>query len=281
MNEGKGAFTFNTVGSWPAVDVAPLPAMTGQYPFDRSAEPSYVSGGFTLNPRDGLVTLLAYTDGEEHFYDDNANGQRDANERFIDQGEPLVDANDNHQWDLGERYVDADGNGVWTAPNGQWDANAKVWTVAHLLYSGAPDPAAVSFSPSMFSVPRGTQQSVDVWVSDLNRNRLEAGATAAITRAGSKGLVSFVDSQLDLDAFGFELESRRLTNAAGTGPCDATSPVCTFRTVFGSWQHTRAGQLLLVGAPAADMTPASPDSITVTVAVKGTSASASVPGVFE
>ncbi|HEY8206437.1 MAG TPA: hypothetical protein VIG99_03080, partial [Myxococcaceae bacterium] len=73
-NIGKAAFTFSTRGgtgrAFP-VDVAPLPAAPNQDPNPRLAEPSYTAGSQTLNPRDGLVTIVAYVNGEEYFYDAN------------------------------------------------------------------------------------------------------------------------------------------------------------------------------------------------------------------
>lgn len=165
-NEGKGSFVFSTVGPFPAIDVAPMAADSAQYPFARAAEPPRMDGALQRNPRDGLVTILAYTDGEEHFYDDNANGQRDPTERFIDQGEPFIDANDNNQWDSGEFYADADGNNAWTPPNGTWDANTKIWTVAYLLYTDATDGSVSFFNPAASTFPRaGSRSSTCTWAT--------------------------------------------------------------------------------------------------------------------
>ncbi|MCC6332747.1 MAG: Ig-like domain-containing protein [Myxococcales bacterium] len=281
MNEGKGMLNLSTVGPFPALDVTPLPADSAQYPFPRLAEPSTMDGALTRNPRDGLVTILAYTDGEEHYYDDNSNGMRDSNERFIDQGEPFTDANDNNQWDPGEFYNDVDGSGGWTPANGTWDANAKVWTVAHVLYTDASRGSLAQFSPSSFTVGKGTQQFVDVYMPDLNLNHLEAGAGAAAARAASKGQIALVNLNLALDGFGFAFEARRLVNAAGTGPCDPTTPICSFRTLFGDWGRGYIGQLRLTGAATTDMTPAAPDTITVTTTVRGVAGAAAVSGTFQ
>jgi len=72
--EGVGVVNFSTIGVFPAIDVAPLPAAPLQYPYPRAAEPSRTDGALTRNPRDGLVSIIAYVQGEEHFYDDNSNG---------------------------------------------------------------------------------------------------------------------------------------------------------------------------------------------------------------
>jgi hypothetical protein len=281
MNEGKGTFTFNTVGPFPALDVPPLPADPGQYPYPRSAEPSVSAGALEWNPRDGLVTLLAYTDGEEHFYDDNANGQRDANERFIDQGEPLVDANDNNQWDPGEFYVDVDGNNAWTPANGVWDANSKIWTVSHLLYTGQAAGSNALFVPSTFDVPKGGFSVIDVYMPDLNLNHVEAGSNATASHTATKGSVMLQNLNLGLDGYGFELESRRLVNANGTGACDSTQLICTFRTLFRNWGRGYIGQLRVTGAAASDTNPPAPDMVTVTVTTRGVAEGAAISGIIQ
>jgi hypothetical protein len=281
MNEGKGTFTFSTVGPFPALDVPPLPADATQYPYARTAEPSAVAGALVQNPRDGLVTLLAYTDGEEHFYDDNANGQRDPTERFIDQGEPFVDANDNNVWDSGETYVDVDGSNMWTPPNGTWDANSKIWTVAHILYTGAVSPGRVEFIPSSFNVPKGTFTTIGLLMPDQNYNHVESGAVAMLSRVATKGAAALQNLNLGLDGYGFELEGRRLVNANGTGPCDATQSVCSFKTIFGDWFRGDVGELRVTGAPTTDMTAPQADTITVTVSVRGVAGSGLISGTIQ
>lgn len=75
------------------------------------------------NPRDGLVTIIATTKGEETFFDANGNGVYDSGEDFIDIGEPFIDSNDNEIWDDDEPYTDSDGNGRFTPPEPFDDAN--------------------------------------------------------------------------------------------------------------------------------------------------------------
>lgn len=71
-------------------------------------------GGYDLlehNPRDGWVTVLAVTQGEETFYDQNGNGVYDANEPFEDNGgEPFIDENDNGIYDDAETFTDMNAN---------------------------------------------------------------------------------------------------------------------------------------------------------------------------
>lgn len=121
------------------------------------------------NPRDGWVTVLAVTQGEEGFFDQNGNGIYDAGEKFIDTpGEPFLDADDNGVYNrpesfldlnldgiynLGEPFIDDNNNGrydsgdpffidvnhdtLWNGPNGAWDSSTLIWKQIKLLFSGA------------------------------------------------------------------------------------------------------------------------------------------------
>jgi len=75
------------------------------------------SNGYDLmepNPRDGWVTVLAVTQGEETFYDLNGNGVYDAGEPFDDNGgEPFIDENDNGIYDDAEEFTDSNSNGSY------------------------------------------------------------------------------------------------------------------------------------------------------------------------
>ncbi len=90
------------------------------------------------NPRDNLVTLIAVTNGQEGFKDDNGNGTWDVDEMFTDTTEPFVDGNDNGTWDPGEQYVDTNTNGLWDGKNQRWDKDTKVWAQERILWTGAP-----------------------------------------------------------------------------------------------------------------------------------------------
>src|SRR5262249_37547744 len=128
-DEGTANVPFSTRGPYQLMaDTDPLSADASQWPSPRVAEPSLFWSGRTRNPRDGLVTLIAFTRGEEYFDDNNQNGVWDSGERFIDQGELFVDANDNGLWDPGEDYFDANHNGVYDGPNGTYDSDTTVWT---------------------------------------------------------------------------------------------------------------------------------------------------------
>jgi len=70
-------------------------------------------------PADHLVTIMAYTLGEEEFSDSNGNGEFDDNDQpfpastdlFIDREEPFVDANRDGVFNSGDTIIDViDGN---------------------------------------------------------------------------------------------------------------------------------------------------------------------------
>lgn len=105
------------------------------------------------NPRDGLVTLIAVTGGEEPLlHDRNQNGQcDDPDDSFLSLGEPFIDRNDNGIYDYGEYFLDLDNNLDWTAPiNAQsnvpynivknecanWKKNTQIWKEEKILWTG-------------------------------------------------------------------------------------------------------------------------------------------------
>lgn len=76
------------------------------------------SGPYTLeapNPRDGWVSILVVTKGEEAFSDANGNGVYDTGEPFEDsRGEPYLDINDNGIYDDKEVFDDLNFDAAWT-----------------------------------------------------------------------------------------------------------------------------------------------------------------------
>lgn len=96
-------------------------------------EPSYVVGTTTYNPRDGIVTIVAATEGEEAWVDTNSNGRwdpsvgSDPQEPFSDLPEPFIDKNDNLVRDSNEEFIDVNGNQAWDRPNGKWDSKTTIW----------------------------------------------------------------------------------------------------------------------------------------------------------
>ncbi len=117
---------------------------TNRKPLDVDPDQSRAEGsrigndGKTKNPRDGLVTIIAYANGEEDFNDINLNGKKDPDEFAVDITEPYVDANDNGKYDQGEFYYDTNGNNVYDEGNGEWDNNTTIYTQTKLLLTGAP-----------------------------------------------------------------------------------------------------------------------------------------------
>ncbi len=247
-NEGTGAVVFSTVGAFPPQDVAPFAAIS-QWPHDRFAEPTTPGTSPARNPRDGMVTVLAYVRGEEFFQDDNSNGTHDPNEMFIDQGEAFVDANDNNVWDQGEVFIDdAPANNKWDAPNGVWDSATTIWTEAKILYTDVPVGALASISPATFSVAQNAFTDLEVFFPDRNMNVPQAAGTSFnFTFTGTRGSIGTVRPSTLLDSFGMSME-RRLIGVADGKDCAATTPICTFRTLFYSWGLGGVGTLRVVGA---------------------------------
>jgi hypothetical protein len=147
------------------------------------------------DPRTGVVTVIAVTQGEETFIDSNGNGLFDGPQEFnprdpeLDTPEPFIDhitlcnglpspapcpanpvnppvLSGNNQFDPADRFelfVDANGNGTWDRPNGVWDANKPIFATTTVLFTG-PTQLSVGVlqadgscfgNPSGFNVPDG------------------------------------------------------------------------------------------------------------------------------
>jgi hypothetical protein len=94
------------------------------------------SGGRVRNPRDGVVSLVAWVRGIPP-------GGIDV------RGEPFVDANDNGEWDTDEPYHDCNGDLNYDAPTGSPLAKACLWSTFKVVWSGkscaaTPCPAALA-----------------------------------------------------------------------------------------------------------------------------------------
>jgi hypothetical protein len=285
--EGYGNFVFNTIGGpFPAVDVTPLAAATQTFPGQRYAEPNYTMGGTTRNPRDGLVSMIAYVQGEEWFDDANQNGVQDGTEQFVDEGEPFVDNNDNGIYDPGEIYVDSNSNNQWDGPNGKWDQFTTVWTEYRLLYTDLVDPAQVQFVPTDYGtcpggVAKGTQQSVGVYLPDRNLNSLESMTSLSIAHIGTKGSVAFPGATTYLDGYGFGIQ-RLLTDVATQGTCvSGTSPICQYKVFFTDWSAGYYGTFVVTGAPITDTMGCISDTTTVTVQERSTAIGLTINGAIQ
>jgi hypothetical protein len=116
------------------------------------AEPTFTSPtGVVANPRQGVVTLIAFTTGAEACYGQVVNGAcmcgtspcpvcaANANTAcFTDLPEPFLDENDNGTWDPGEYFDDTNNNGTWDPANGQWDAQIEIWRSFRVVWASGP-----------------------------------------------------------------------------------------------------------------------------------------------
>lgn len=152
----------------------------GNGPWDVDPNPDEPSvtdeTGLIRNPRDGLVTLVAYASGEESYTDANGNGKYDEGEPFEDIGEPFADFNDNGSWDSGEPFVDVDGNKKYDGPNGRWDGTTKIWKAFKVLWTGKMKEGTEysGILPTSIDVPHKGSQSFTVKVVDQNLNPVSA-----------------------------------------------------------------------------------------------------------
>jgi len=147
-----------------------------------AGEPNHVDQGLIRNPRDGLLTLVFYTEGEEGYVDTNANGQHDEGEPFPghDLAEPFVDANDNGQYDPTEPFEDVDNNGEWSPANGVWDADTKIWVATHVMFTGRPHEGIDTsrFDPTGININNAGSQTLTLHLVDANHNPLASHGTS-------------------------------------------------------------------------------------------------------
>jgi hypothetical protein len=238
-----------------------------------------------------LVTLIAFTRGEEYFDDNNQNGVWDPGERFIDQGEPFVDANDDGLWNPGETYFDANHNGMYDGPNGVYDSNTTIWTEFRILYTGrpVPDTSHIWLIPGSFGscaggtgVPVGATVWLDAHFADLNLNRPQSdnvsySATLSSTTRGGASILSPM-----LDGYGFGMD--RLLVSAVAGPtfeqaCTPTTAICKWKVLFYDWGRGQVNPVQLNGATSSGTCVDT--TLTVNATVLGVITSIQAPGAFE
>ncbi len=249
---GRATNVLSTLGARMPEDVPPWPNefTVPQDPND----PCVAADGSprVRNPRDGLVTFIVTTQGEEGFFDANGNGQYDPGEDFIDEGEPYIDANDNNKWDPGEFFIDENGNGKYDGPNGKWDANTTLWAVGHILMTshgkyGNPDPSSLALAP-------GASATVQFTWQDENGNAPSYQATtfgAGVVGKGQVTLLAPVPNQY-LDGFG-------TLSVADVTTCDEQTHICKLEThiipvggALGSGAFELVGYTAPGAAPFAD-----------------------------
>ena len=163
-----------------------------------TGEPSHLDMGTIHNPRDGLLTIVFYTDGQEGFTDTNGNGEYDPGESFAvhDQAEPFVDINDNNEYDAGEPFEDVDDNQEWSPANGRWDENTKIWTSTKIMFTGRPDEdvRTTRFEPSGISIDNADSQTLTLYLMDINHNPIAAHEETDILEFTADGAQLTVDS---------------------------------------------------------------------------------------
>ena len=158
-----------------------------------------IDASTTVNPRDGLVNLIAVTTGEEEFTDTNGNGLYDDGEPFVDEGEPFVDENDNGAWDPNEtHWIDSNGNSQYDGPNGEWDSDTLIWEPAWILWHGemkvstpnatncalAPSNRFSIMCPPTFNIAKTGSQTFYWEVKDVYLNPLNQTCTIDINIDG-------------------------------------------------------------------------------------------------
>lgn len=150
------------------------------------------------NPRDGLVTIIAATTGEEEFTDVNGNGGFDAGEPFVDMGEAFIDINDNGVRDPEEQFIDANSNSFYDPPNGVWDSDTLIWTTAHMLWTGEAvfmpqDDCGTAnrysgICPTTFSIALDDQMEFTWHAKDGNMNPINESLRVSVNVEGDGDL---------------------------------------------------------------------------------------------
>lgn len=187
---------------------APMPEDVDPAGWETAAGLEYTVGPRTYNPRDGYVTVLVTTTGEETFVDEDADGVYDPGETFTDVPEPFIDVDDDNVRDVGELFFDwpagvtpsganpVNPNGVYDTVNTEWDAQIPIYEKYTLVFTGGPDEGTYTSRiendlapPAQFNdvtIAPGADRDFYVYVSDINMNRLIAGTSITVsTTAGS------------------------------------------------------------------------------------------------
>lgn len=250
--------TYNPNGTKP-VNVLPRDGEARLLPRD---------GSRPVNPRDMLVTIVAWTQGEEGFRDANGNGRFDDGEVFFDLGEPLFDYNDNDQYDpaspLNERFIDIEtgdesGDGTFQGPNNRWDGDTIIWTQTRVLLTGRPvfgpidserfETAAGTSSTSFYSGLRdlatgqaipgggigelrlaaGASREYDLVLRDRWLNPPNANVTTTIAADGCTNLVTVQAGPAPNEALGVQFEREAVGYTSAGVPATSEGDIASFR----------------------------------------------------
>jgi hypothetical protein len=236
-------------------DVAPL-----------LGEPSYTVGGRTFNPRDGWLTILVSTTGEEHFVDANANGVYDLGETFTDLPEPFIDSDDSGGRNGTELFFDwpigVTGNtaGSYNGPNGIWDAKIPIFREVNLVMTGPPAfgpftsriVSGVTETAGNVTIPADASEVFKVYVSDINMNALIPGTTIATASDKSEAKLTLVGG------------SEKLLDGVSGGPAGAVYTVTNTNTTAVAVKARLTSTISWPGTcGAVDATMAYPGTITL------------------
>jgi len=208
----------------------PRPTDVAPAAWETAAGLSYVDGtGRTRNPRDGYISVLVSTTGEEHFVDLNANGVYDAGETFTDLSEPFIDSDDNGAHDTTELFFDWPGGatgvpgagaGVYNNANGVWDSRIPIFRNVNLVMTGplsfGPNTSRIrsaSAGSGAVSIPAGGSEVFNVYVSDINMNTPIAGTKISLTSDESAAKLTWIGG------------SESVIDALSTGPSVVTYTV--------------------------------------------------------
>lgn len=231
------------------------------------------------NPRDGLVTIIAVTTGEEEFTDANGNGEYDAGEPFVDRGEPFVDENDDGIRQSTEQFVDSNSNSTYDGPNGQWDSNTLIWAESRILWTGgaqnadpltdcskAPGNRYSIICPATFDIAKGGTQRFYWEVKDFNLNPINSTLSVNV-KVNGKGSKASANPSLPYNAIDTVGGSSTDWSVCGGGFC---------------------GWVDVDGAPITDTNPADSGTVELNIdwhdtpgAGSSYSTTISVDGIFE
>lgn len=270
---GRTSNTLRTFNARMPKDVPPLDTPGDEEPRRTGGPDDCLArdGGVrTFNPRDGLVTFIVHTKGEEGFWDRNNNGRYDEGEEFLDIGEPYIDANDNGQYDPDEEFVDTNDNGAYDPPNGEWDADTTLWAEGHVLYTNHAQ--LVTWTPA--SIPDiELAQSTPVAVNFKDEN-LNATApafstyslTVADPAAGEMRVHSLTENIAD--TFGFRVAQQTTCLTGDDGACTIKTRLSGLAdvdgyTVFGTYVAPESEPALDTLRATATVTGTNSSSITV------------------
>jgi hypothetical protein len=166
------------------------------------------------DPRPGRVTVLAYTDGEEYFFDADFNNRQNGSEPFEDLGRIYIDKDENQNFDAsytnlktGSLESDAalsmptgsigtaicsttdiaanPGLSVEQTCNGAWDGFTKVRRSIVVVFSGDAIGQPGNYDATIPAAKRtqtvsSSTGAITVQLADLNGNPLPADATLAV-----------------------------------------------------------------------------------------------------